>query len=70
MKQSKAAHAASEIESSGMREEKQEPKDTKQVFKLDPNAPTSIINGNSVLFVGRGAREVTLDAPGSGSGDT
>lgn len=69
MKQYKAPLTVSENANSGIQEAKQEQKNTKQVFKLDPNAPTSIINGNSVLFVGRGAREVTLDAPGSGSDD-
>lgn len=67
MKQSKTAPTVSEIENNGIQEAKKESEDTKQVFKLDPNAPTSIINGNSILFVGRGAREVTLIASGNGS---
>lgn len=27
---------------------------------IDPKQPTTIINGNKVLFIGRGAREITL----------
>ena len=46
MKQSKAAPTVSEIENTGIQEAEKKPQDSKQVFKLDPNAPTSVINGN------------------------
>lgn len=29
-------------------------------WECDPNLPTSIINGNCVLFLGKGAKEITL----------
>ena len=29
-------------------------------WECDPNLPTSIINGNTVLFLGKGAKEITL----------
>ena len=47
----------------GVQDVKPETTVNEHVFTLNPNDVTSVICGNRILFVGRGAREVTLIAP-------
>ena len=41
--------------------EKPKEKNGQQVFDLDPTECTSVINGNNVLFLGLGARKITME---------
>ena len=62
MKPTKNPVVVSEDDVKASQEPQKKTDGEKMVFKLDPDSPTSVINGNKILFIGIGAREVTLVA--------